>query len=50
MHSLTAPALVRTLPHACPHTLVYSGDSSLPKASIWFMPLTDLKVGEEKQA
>ncbi len=42
-------ALLLSLHHAFSHTLVYWGDSSLPKPSIWFMPLTDLKVGEGKQ-
>lgn len=41
-------------PHPAPHThavhtLDYFGDFSHPKHSIWFMPSTDLEVGEEKQ-
>lgn len=47
MHLLTT--LFLSQHHACPHTLVHCGDFSIPKPSVWFMPLTDLEVGEEKQ-
>lgn len=53
MHSLTAAALDHTflLCAPCtPHThLLTVGIPILPKPSIWFVPLSDLKVGGGKQ-